>query len=385
MRTGYNPERLPFAAGAPGAKAPSPDGRTKLPYKGLGVKIILVPAFLLLLFAACGQQAGRSELEIAAPVTVQDVTQKPIEQFVTTTGTVSATQTDDLATETQGYYQLGVNPRTKRPFSIGDEAKKGETIVQLTSPELENSVKIDSQKLNLDLTQRELEKQKSLYDKGGVTLTELTNAERSLMDAKYGYENALLSLAKLKVKAPFDGILTDITYYTPGIQVSSGSAVGKIMNYRVLTMDVSLPAKQLGLINPNQQVRVTNVNLAGQTFAGKVTQVSPSLDPTTRTFKAVVLVENQGILLKPGMFVKAEIVVARHENAVVIPKEVITSRRQNKTVFVVENSTATERQITTGLENPTEVEVTEGLAVNDRLVIKGFETLRNRAKVKVAQ
>jgi hypothetical protein len=52
-------------------------------------------------------------------------------------------------------------------------------------------------------------------------------------------------------------------------------------------------------------------------------------------------------------------------------------------VYVVEKGASQERVIVTGLENPTEVEVLEGLKIDERLVVKGFETLRNRQKVKI--
>jgi membrane fusion protein, multidrug efflux system len=338
-----------------------------------------------LLIVSCGQQNTSSQLDIAAPVTVKEVTLGSIEEFITTTGTVDATQSYDIKSETQGDYHLAVNPRTKRPYAVGDEVKKGEAIVTLESPDLQNSVKMESVKLNLDLTQREYEKQKSLYDKGGVTLTELKSAERSLIDAKYSFESAELQLAKLKILVPFDGILTDITYYTPGIKTPSGSAIATVMNYSRLTMDVNLPAKQMGRISEGQPARISNVNLPGKMFSGQIIDVSPALDSSTHTFKATIRVDNPDRTLKPGMFVKVEIVVDHRENVVVIPKDVITARRESKSVFVVERGIAVERRIVTGIENPDNVEVTEGLNEEDRLVIKGFETLRNRAKVKVTE
>jgi membrane fusion protein (multidrug efflux system) len=244
---------------------------------------------------------------------------------------------------------------------------------------------MESVKLNLDLTQSQYEKQQSLYDKGGVTLNELKSAERSLIDAKYSYESAQLQLARLNITVPFDGILTDITYYTPGTKVASGSAIATVMNYSKLTLDVNLPAKRMGRITVGQNARISNVNLPGKTFDGQIINVSPALDATTHTFKATVRVENPDRSLKPGMFVKVELVVDRRESAVVIPKDVITTRRESKSVFVVERGIAVERRIVTGIENPDNVEVTEGLNQEDRLVIRGFETLRNRAKVKVRE
>ena len=83
------------------------------------------------------------------------------------------------------------------------------------------------------------------------------------------------------------------------------------------------------------------------------------------------------------MFVRSDIVVAKKDSTIVIPKDIILSKQRGKTVFVVERGAASERIITTGLESATEVEILKGLKKDERLVTSGFETLRNRSKVKV--
>ena len=83
------------------------------------------------------------------------------------------------------------------------------------------------------------------------------------------------------------------------------------------------------------------------------------------------------------MFVKVETIVAHKDSAIVIPKNIILSKRKGKTVFVIDKGAAFERVISTGLENAEQVEVIEGLDTGDRLVTKGFETLRDRSKVKI--
>jgi membrane fusion protein, multidrug efflux system len=353
--------------------------------KELCVRAELFLVIIISLFLACSEQGSQSDLDITAPVSVEEIKYKPIEEFVTTTGTVNATKVFDLKSEQAGYYRLANNPRTSRPFAIGDQVKKDEILVYLDNPEVENNIKIDSQKLSLDLAQREYEKQQSLYEKGGVTLHDLTIAQRSLMDAKYSYDNSLIQLSRMKINAPFDGVIVDLTYYTPGIKVESGKAIASIMNYGKLNMDVSLPAKEMGRIKENQPSRITNYTIPDKIFPGRITQVSPALDPTTRTFKATLDIDNPGLFLKPGMFVKVDVIVAHKDSAIVITKDIILTRGQNKRVFVVEKGLAVERPITIGLENPTQVEVATGLNVDDRLVVKGFETLRDRAKVKITK
>jgi multidrug efflux pump subunit AcrA (membrane-fusion protein) len=85
------------------------------------------------------------------------------------------------------------------------------------------------------------------------------------------------------------------------------------------------------------------------------------------------------------MFVKIETIVAQKDSVIVIPKEIILSKRKGKTVYIVEKGAAQERIINTGIENADFVEIREGLKVGERLVTKGFETLHNRSKVKIVR
>lgn len=337
----------------------------------------------LLILMSCGNPNTGSDTEIAVPVTVEEIKLKPIEEFQTTTGSANAMKDASLKSETSGFYRLATNPQTRRPFALGDFVKKDQTIIFLDNPELENNTKIESQKLNLEISKQEFEKQQSLYEKGGVTLRELKNAEKTFMDAEYNYDNAKIQLAKLKITAPFDGIIVDLPYYTPGTKVDASQKMVQVMDYRKLYMDVNLPGKELGRIKIDQPVRVMNYTLPDDTLKGKITQVSPALDPDTRSFKASINIDNPDWLLRPGMFVKAEIIVAGKDSAIVIPKDIILDKRQGKTVFVVEKGAALERTISIGLQNPEFVEVSEGLKKDERLVVKGFETLRNRSKVKI--
>jgi len=157
------------------------------------------------------------------------------------------------------------------------------------------------------------------------------------------------------------------------------------MNYNKLVLDVNLPGKDLELVKKDQPVRIMNYNLPEDTLAGTISQVSPAIDPTTRTFKVSIKFNNPDLLMRPGMFVKTDIIVAREDSALVIPKDIILSRQRGNTVFIVQRGAAQERIISIGLENPDEIQVTRGLRLNDRVVVKGYETLQNRSKVKIIQ
>jgi membrane fusion protein, multidrug efflux system len=133
----------------------------------------------------------------------------------------------------------------------------------------------------------------------------------------------------------------------------------------------------------NQKVLITNYTIAEDTLSGVVSELSPVISTETRTFKGKLLIDNPDLLLRPGMFVKADIITASKDSTIVIPKSIILSGSRGKSVFIVERSNVRERRITTGIENQDYVEIIEGLALNDRLVVKGYETLRNGSKIKV--
>jgi len=155
------------------------------------------------------------------------------------------------------------------------------------------------------------------------------------------------------------------------------------MDYSKLLMEINLPEKNITTIHVGQEVSITNYTLPKDTLKAKINELSPVVSTETRTFKGKLLIDNPDLKLRPGMFVKADIETARRDSAIVISKEIIVSGNRGKTVFIVEKGAARDRIITTGLENETFVEVIEGLKKNERVVTKGFETLRNNSKVKI--
>ena len=264
-----------------------------------------------------------------------------------------------------------------------DIIEKGQVIIRLENPETQNSIAINTKKLNLDISELENQKQKSLFEKGGVTLRELKNSEVSLAQATTDYENAKIQLAKMEVIAPFRGAIVDLPQITSGTRITSNTAVVTLMDYSKLLMEINLPEKTISTIQVGQEVSITNYTLPKDTLKAKINELSPVVSTETRTFKGKLVIDNPGLKLRPGMFVKADIEIARRDSAIVILKEIIVSGNRGKTVYIVEKGASRDRIITTGLENETMVEVIEGLKVNDRIVTKGYETLRGNSKVKI--
>lgn len=346
-------------------------------------KILTFIAASLLLITGCNNQEQNLNADVEIPVSVEDIKLKPIEEFINTTGTAYPKGDILLKSKITALYYLEKNPRTGRNWQLGDRIMKGEVVARLDDKEYVNSLKLETNQLNLELSETELKKQESLYEKGGVTLKDLKTAGINYENAKTTLENSRLQLEKTRIVSPIDGVIVDLPYYTQGTQIETGLTIAKVMDYKVMYMDVQLPEKYISVIKPGQIANLTNYTIPEDTITGRITQLSPAIDENTRTFKGNITIENPDLLLRPGMFVKADIITNHKDSVIVIPKSVILSRQKGKTVFVVDRGVAAERLIETGMENLTEVEVTRGLAKNDRLVTSGFETLSNKSKVKI--
>jgi len=346
-------------------------------------KSIFIIAVALIAFTSCRNQDQNLSADVEIPVSVEDIKLKSIEEFINTTGTAFPKGEIELKSKITASYYLEKNPQTGRAWQLGDKVNAGALIARLEDKEYVNSIKLETNELNLELTESELKKQESLYEKGGVTLKDLKTASINYANAKTTVENAKLQLDKTRISAPIDGVIVDLPYYTQSTQVETGSKIVKIMDYKVMYMDVQLPEKYISVIKPGQVVKLTNYTIPEDTIIGNITQLSPAINADTRTFKGNISINNPNYLLRPGMFVKADIVTAHKDSVIVIPKNIILSRQRGKTVFIIDRGVAAERVIGTGLENFTEVEVTRGLIKNQRVVTSGFETLSNGSKVKI--
>ncbi len=347
--------------------------------------LVAVTLFSVLLFTMCRNRNMNLNTGLAIPVSLMDVKKGPIEKVFHTTGTVNAVRQATVKSEIAGRYVLQKNPVTGRVYRLGDRVHGGDVVVVLEDKEYENNLNLPSKKLNMEISEQEYKKQESLYQKGGVTLRELRNAEINHINAKNAYESALLRLEKMKAKAPFDGVIAALPYHTPGVRVNAGEELFTVIDYDRLYMDIQLPERYLPEVKPGQRVRIINYVMAKDTLVGRVTEKSPALSTETRTFLVKVMVDNRKKILHPGMFVKADIIVQRKDSVIVIPKEYILTGGGSKRVYIVTQGVAHERKLVTGLEGDRDVEVLKGLKENDKLVIKGFETLRDRSKVKVIQ
>ncbi len=346
------------------------------------VKIAGLVSLGCLLFS-CNNNRGNSTSETTTPVWVEDVQFRDIEEYITTTGTAKASKTVEISSESEGDYYLQTNPRTGRPYRLGDIVEKGDIIIRLENKEYENNVQLESKKLQIEITEKEWEGQKVLFEKGGATEKDVNNAKDSYINAKLNLENAYITLEKMNIRAPFRGVIVNLPYYTPGVETASGNVMVGIMDYSKMYIETQFPENAMEKLAVGQNVHITNYNIKEDTLQGKLTQLSPAINEDTRTFSGYIEISNPELKLRPGMFAKADVVTVRKDSVLAIPKDIIKNRHHGQLVYTVNRNSAEEIAIQTGISDDEYVEVEKGLKPGDKIVTRGYEWLRNRSKVKV--
>ena len=336
------------------------------------------------LFVRCSQE-GSSDIPVVftVPVTIEEVTRGDIASYISQTGTILPIAEMDIVSAAGGeIYFLVTNDRI---LNIGDSVKKGQVLATLTNEEYELSIGLESKKMALDHAKRDLEQKEEFLKIGGATQREVDNAKRSLLNAENTHKSALLNLDKLNIKSPMSGILTELTSFVEGQKISNGTQIGKVERYDRVKCLINITSNDIERVWKGQDVLVTNITTDKGVYAGSVTKVSPTLDPATRTSQVEIEIDNPGLRLRSGLYVKVEIVVEKRRNVIKIPKHVIITRSNRDVVFVVENEVAKSKEVLIGLQDSEYAEIIDGLNEGDRLVIRGFETLKNNTKVRISR
>ena len=340
--------------------------------------------FLIMLFVLnCGGQNDPEIDVIDVPVSVQIVEAGLIEEYVSSTGTIKPIAEAEILTEASGFFSFASASNFR--IQEGIRVKANQVIAKLENRELVNNARVELKLITMETAEREYEKQKSLYEKGGVTLKEVQLADQNRVNSKYNYEASLIMMDKLNVKTPISGILVKLEKITEGDYVSAGRVVGKIMDYDNVYVELNVSNTDISRIKIGHKAKVINYAISEEIFIGEVTEISRTIDAESRTHKVTIFIDNPKRRLIPGMFVKVDIVIESKENAVLVPRYVVLNRNNRDVVFVVEKQRAIMKEVELGLEDKENIEIISGLEKGERIVLRGYETLKDKTRVTVSK
>lgn len=350
---------------------------------------ITLAALVPLVLCGCDTREEQAPIEFRVPVSVREVKTGAVEDRIGAAGTLRAVKTITLRAGTSGILRIADAP-SGRKFTEGDEVQAGQVIAEIIGEEVRLAARADASRQRYEIAKGDVESKQKLLAAGLIAELELRRARTELAEAKLEWERSQYTEERSRLVTPMSGVILRLGRDEKSQLLAEGQLVPQ--NYEVaqlaltdrLVAEVHLVGPDVPRVRVGQRARIRYQAWEGEDFTGRVTRLAPALDPGTRTLRAEIEIDNLRNRLRPGMFVEATIVADRRENVPVVPRDAVTERGGQKVVFVLDGQRVNRREVVLGFGDEDVVEVREGLAVGDRIVVKGLETLTDGTRVRVA-
>ncbi|MDT8369287.1 MAG: efflux RND transporter periplasmic adaptor subunit [Longimicrobiales bacterium] len=347
---------------------------------------------LLLAMGACSgdgeaAQGGVGTAAAAVPVEIAVARTDTVLQQLRAVGSLEAAALVTVKSESSGRV-LSLEVRE------GSRVEAGAVLLQLDAAKLQAEFEVaeaaaaraETESENLA---RQLERNRSLLAQGAISpqaFDDIEAAARSA-DARLREARAALSLARERledatVRAPFSGEV-GLRSIDLGAYVEDGDDLFQLVDNDPLEIAFPVPERYLGAMQLGARVELQVRNFPDRRFAGEVVFMSPLVDPVNRTVTVKARVANPDRVLRSGQFADVRMELGRRPDAIVIPEAAIVPGRADDAVFVVREGVVTRRSVTVGSRSGGEVEVVEGLAAGDTVVVAGQQRLSDGAAVRV--
>ncbi|MCK5781610.1 MAG: efflux RND transporter periplasmic adaptor subunit [Flavobacteriales bacterium] len=265
----------------------------------------------------------------------------------------------------------------------GQAVKKGQVLMKFDSDVLEkNRQEIDT---SLELAQTTYEKQKKLWEKNIGSEIQYLQAKTNLESMK-GKKAALnAQIAKTKIIAPFSGIIDQI-FVKQGEMSSPTMPALRLINLDNVYIEADVSEKYLRLIKKGTEAKIYFPNL-NKNIDAKVTMIGSYINPTNRSFRIVVDIQNNEHNIKPNQLAVINL-LDLEKQGVVIPSSIILNAPDGSSyVYAVSNENGTsvvkKLPVKTGLSYKNETIIYEGLNKDAILIDKGSRGIQDGQKIKV--
>jgi multidrug efflux pump subunit AcrA (membrane-fusion protein) len=213
----------------------------------------------------------------------------------------------------------------------------------------------------------------------GIAKAQVDQAKAALASAKRQYQNATIT-------SPIDGIVTHKNV-EPGEVVSPpmmpGKALLAIADTSSLKTMINVSENRVKMVRLGREAVIALDGFPDETFPGKVSKISPVVDPQSRTFEAEILILNPGHQLKIGMFARVQLILARRTNALIVPLKAVIEAEKGQAVFVAANGVAQVRPVTLGISDGIDVEVLSGVEIGEEVIVYGNLGLEDGDRIVV--
>jgi RND family efflux transporter MFP subunit len=278
----------------------------------------------------------------------------------------------------------------------GERVRRGQLLANLDDRAIEEGFlssrsAVRSAESALALARRNLQRTERLTQAGALPERDLenaqldvTNAEGALADARARLAAAQEQLGDTRVRAPFDGIVSE-RQADAGDVVQLGAALFSIVDPRRLRLEASVPAEEIGRLRHGTEVEFT-VTGVDRRITGRIERINPVVDSTTRQVRIYVAIPNLDQALAAGLFAEGR-VATDTKRAVAVPITAIDGRGNTPKVHVIKRGRVAETEIQPGMRDEAAelVEIQAGVAVGDTVLLGSAQGVTPGSRIRVLQ
>ena len=260
----------------------------------------------------------------------------------------------------------------------GDAVSKGDVLARLDGERLRLTML--QLRAEFERSTREVERLANLHDRGLVSSAQYESLVYDARASKAAYELARLNWEHTEIRSTIDGVVSS-RQVKLGSNLAEGDTAFVVTNDRELLAYLDIPQTELVKFRRGHVAQLSVDSDPGMSFDATVTRISPTINPTTGTFRATMLIDNEDRKLAPGMFARFQIAYETHADALVVPASATLVEDDVTVVYVVEDGAAVRRPVDTGIRSGDYIEILGGLSTGDTIVLRGQSRLRNGSRV----
>ena len=341
----------------------------KIVFGTIGIGLLALVVFRV--FQASGEQEvapGVEEIrrQSGIPVEVASIQTGPLVVSREYTGTIRGIRSATIRARTED----GI---TEIPVRVGQRVSSGDVLIRQSQEGSMASVR--QAEAAHDQAGRSVDRLRPLMEQGAISEQEWDNAQTALSMAE---ANLAAARRSVELTSPIDGVVTNILE-TRGTVPSSGDPLVRVSDLSRVQVLLQLSTSQSREIETGQQAMLPEYQLTG-----RVSRIALQASPESRLLEVELTFPGSSSASEhrvvPGGLVTAGVIVGERETALLVPRDAI----DEGTVWVIDDANiASRRAVVTGLAAADLVEILEGLAEGDRVVVAGASLLSEGALARV--
>jgi membrane fusion protein (multidrug efflux system) len=263
----------------------------------------------------------------------------------------------------------------------GNFVRAGQTLAQIDARDVEAQIK--SAMAALELAESTAKRSDELWKQRIITALEYERDRANLASAQASLDQLKIRSGYAIVKAPISGVITEKRLESGDI-VSPQTRLFSVADMSMLVSRVMVSELDVPLLQPGASVDVSVDALGGGRVPGRIRRVFPAADSATRLVPIEVALSGSALSqLRPGFTIRATFRLGSRDNALLIPTRAVMGPQGARSVVTVREGKSERRLVRVGPDIDGKIEVLEGLALGDTVIVAGQALLRDGSTVRI--